>query len=72
MIKIFFNERTEIYKEKSDSWKEKALNMAKIILKNSKEKPLKSIKTFFPKIFKEGILKEPEEFERKEYEESIA
>ena len=99
------------YIKKCASWQEKALNMGKIILKNSKEKPLKSIKTFFPKNFKEEILKEqkylllkavklydgrgkiiklfedkyvessnyshnsksePEEFERKEYEESIA
>ena len=32
--------------------------MAKIVHKNSKEKPQRSIKTFFPKNFKENILKE--------------
>ena len=34
--------------------------MAKIIHKNCKEKPFRSIKTFFPKNFKEGTLKEQE------------
>ena len=35
--------------------------MAKIIYKNSKEKPLKSIKRIFPKKFKEGTSKEQED-----------
>ena len=49
--KEFFIERRKVYKEKSDSWRDKALNMAGRIFKNTKEKPLKSIKTFLPKKF---------------------
>ena len=54
--KDFFIERTKVYKEKSDSWHDKALSIAGIIFKNRKEKPLRSIKTFFPKKIKEDIL----------------
>ena len=53
-----FIEGTKIYKGKSSSGQDKDLDMTKRILKSSKEKPLKSIKYFFPKYFKERILKE--------------
>ena len=56
--KKIFIEKTKIYKEKSDSWQDEVLNMAKIILKNSKEKLFKKVKTFFQKNFKYGILEE--------------
>ena len=56
--KDFVIEGKKIYKEKSDSWQNKTLDIARIILKSGKEKALRSIKTFVPKNFKEGILKE--------------
>ena len=56
--KDFFYGKNRDTQKKSDFGQEKALEMARIILRNSKEKPLISIKTFFPKNFKEGILKE--------------
>ena len=44
--------------QKSDSLQSKAICMTKVSHKNSKEKPLKSIKAFFSKNFKEGTLTE--------------
>ena len=47
--KDLFIEETKIYKEKRGSWQNNALNMARIILWKSKEKPLTNTKAFFPK-----------------------
>ena len=56
--KDFLLKKRKTYKEKSDFLHGKALRMTKMILKNNKEKPLRSIKTFFQKKLKEDILKE--------------
>ena len=57
--KFLFIEKAKVFKEEvskneSGFWQTKAFNMAKIIYNNNKRNPLKSIKTFFPKNFKEG------------------
>ena len=54
----FFIGKTNIYKEKSDSWRSKALDKARTIFKHGKENPLKSVKTYYAKNFREGISKE--------------
>ena len=56
--KDFFLEKTEIYKDKSGSWQNKAFDMATIIFKNGKEKLLRTIKIFVSKKNKEDILKD--------------
>ena len=53
--------KKEVFKKESGFWQIKAFNMAKKVYNNSnnnKRNPLKSIKSFFPKNFKEGTTKE--------------
>ena len=63
MIKKKFIEKIkvstkEVSKKESGFWKIKAFNIAKIIYNNSQRNPLKSLRSFFPKNFKEGTAKE--------------
>ena len=56
--KKLFIEKAEVSKTKSGFWQSKAFSMEKIIYNSSRKIPLRSIKFFFSKNFKEGTTKE--------------